>query len=277
MNKEKVMNKLKQGFSLIELMIVIVIIGALTAIILPQFNASESEAKDAGCDASNYGTLRQLSNYRSINGVYPSRLHTGFELATAANDESMGATAGVSALADVTAANLTTNTVIHPLSAGQADSLNAAGIDVLAAGGFGMNAVFTSVTNTVAVRNINAQWLEDPTDPTSVVTINGLPIFAHAYGDPQLDYIPNASYSTSLAGDNLIVPLFVAPTADWDNAVVDGSKLESKISVAQVGGCPWLEGGEHFRYYITYFKVFGDGSPAKLIGTTCPECGSLNP
>ena len=70
--------KKKEGFSLIELMIVVVILGALTAIILPQFDVSETEVKDTACDASNYGTLRQLASFRSANGVYPTGFHTGY-------------------------------------------------------------------------------------------------------------------------------------------------------------------------------------------------------
>jgi prepilin-type N-terminal cleavage/methylation domain-containing protein len=273
---------MKQGFSLIELMIVVVIIGALTAIILPQFNMSETEAKDAGCDASNYGTLRQLINFKSVNGVYPSRLHTGFEDETSADAVAMGATAGAAALADVTAYNLTNETATVNLSANQAASLNAAGIDIIAAGGFGVNAVFTEVTNNVAVRSIDQDWFEGFHDDGSVdtdtaVTINGLPIFAYASADPQLDYEVGNAIDDLDDVDGIVVPLFAAPTADWGNAVVDGASMESKVGVAQAGGCPWLEAGDEFRYYITFFKVFNNGDAAKLIGTACPECGSLNP
>jgi prepilin-type N-terminal cleavage/methylation domain-containing protein len=272
---------MKQGFSLIELMIVVVIIGALTAIILPQFSMSETEAKDAGCDASNYGTLRQMVNFKSVNGVYPSRLHTGFEDATAADTVAMGATDG-SALADVTAYNLTNETVVATLNEGQADSLIAAGIDYLAAGGFGVNAVFTPVASGVAVRSINQDWYEGfhddgSADTDTAITINGLPIFTYASSDPQLDYEVGDAIGDLDDVNGIVVPLFAAPTADWDRAVVDGASMESKVSVAQAGGCPWLEAGDEFRYYITFFKVFDNGDAAKLIGTACPECGSLNP
>jgi prepilin-type N-terminal cleavage/methylation domain-containing protein len=264
----------RKGFSLVELMIVVVIIGALVAIILPQFNMSESEAKDAGCDASNYGTLRQLTSFRSINGVYPSRLHTGFE--TAALSSAMGTTEGATALAEVTLSNLVTHTETVSLNADQAKSLADGGLVYLANGGFGIEPEFQVVTNSVSVCAVNANWYEDAHEggTESPVTINGLPIYAYSLNDPQLDYEPGDSYVSE--DDNIVVPLFVAPTVDWEYAD-RASGIGSRVSVAQEGGCPWLEAGEQFRYYIAFFKVFGDGSPAKLIGTACPECGSLNP
>lgn len=269
---------MKQGFSLIELMIVVVIIGALTAIIIPQFSASESEALDTGCDASNYGTLKQLINFKSINGVYPSRLHTGYE--TDASGAAIMGTTADSAIAPPTAANFTNvaSTVASVLTEDQADSLAAAGIDVLAYGGFGIDAVFDGVGTNAYVQTVTADWLEDQSDSGTSVTINGLPIFAYAARDPQLDYATSDTSTSDLDDvDGIVVPLFAAPTADWDNAVIDGDSFESRVGVAQAGGCPWLEGGEQFRYYICFFKVYNDGSAAKLIGTACPECGSLNP
>ncbi|MFA7174882.1 MAG: prepilin-type N-terminal cleavage/methylation domain-containing protein [Kiritimatiellia bacterium] len=264
----------RKGFSLIELMIVIVIIGALVAIILPQFNASESEAKDVGCDASNYGTLLQLSNYRSINGVYPSRMHTALE---SAGGNIMGTTEGVSKLASITASNILYRSNIVTLDEKQAGSLAAAGVEYVANGGFGIEADFTAVSNGVSVVQVDHDWFEDAKgeDKSSSVTINGLPIFAYANEDPQLQFKPGDSSATK--ADGIVVPLTVAPTTDWENAVVGGDKFASRIGVAQEGGCPWMEGGAEFRYYIAFFKVFNDGRPAKMIGTACPECGSLNP
>jgi len=265
---------MKQGFSLIELMIVVVIIGALTAIIIPQFSASESEALDTGCDASNYGTLKQMINFKSINGVYPSRLHAGYETELSGSSaDTMGTTDDVSALAEATAANYSTNSVdVVQLSPGQASSLIAAGIDKIATGGFGIDAKFTDVATNSYVPSVTGEW-KDGSDP---LTINGVPLENYVSVDPQLD--ANTARAAIASTDGIVVPLFVAPTADWDKAVIDGDRFDSRVGVAQAGGCPWLEGGEQFRYYIAFFKVYDDAkTPAKLIGTACPECGSLNP
>jgi prepilin-type N-terminal cleavage/methylation domain-containing protein len=264
------------GFSLIELMIVVVILGALVAIIIPQFNQSESEAKDAGCDASNYGTLRQVSNYRSINGVYPSRLHTGFE-ANAAAGAPMGTTAGVTALAKVTESNYTASVSAVALTADQAASLKKAGIVQLAYGGFSGNppavaAEFVETATGVYVPTVTAEWLENHDDINSTVTINGVSIENYTQVDPY-------DSSSNPEENGIVVPLWAAPTADFENYYLGdvSAKYPSKVSVAQVGGCPWLEAGAEFRYYIGFFKVYDDGTPAKMIGTACPECGSLNP
>ena len=55
--------KKKTAFSLIELLIVISILGALTAIILPQFNVSEQEAQEAISKHNAMGLMRFLNQY----------------------------------------------------------------------------------------------------------------------------------------------------------------------------------------------------------------------
>lgn len=291
MNKlnKKLFGTARKGFTLIELMIVIVIIGALTAIILPQFDTSEAEAKDAGCDASNYGTLSQLSKYRSLNGVYPSRMHTGFEDegATAA----MGDTAGA-ALAAITKANLTNGTSVKLEDTADkkyATSLKEAGIISLAAGGFGKDPVTFQAVNTFSVKSITSDWYEswkigddgkatEELDTTSeAVTINGIKLTNYRYADPYKAQSGDTDAQTN-PEDGIVIPLFIAPTTDWEHWYdAGGNENASKIQVAQAGGCPWLEGGSEFRYYIAFFKVYDDGRKAKLLGTACPECGSLNP
>ena len=52
-------------FSLIELLIVVAIIGALVALVLPHMESNEQEAKDTACDYNSYGTLRYLTMFRS--------------------------------------------------------------------------------------------------------------------------------------------------------------------------------------------------------------------
>ena len=44
-------NKLQQGFTLIELMVVVAIVGVLTAVGLPQLTAAQDKAKDAAAKA----------------------------------------------------------------------------------------------------------------------------------------------------------------------------------------------------------------------------------
>lgn len=327
---EKSLRRAKKAFSLIELMIVIVIIGALTAIILPQFDVSEAEAKDTGCDASNYGTLSQLTKFRSLNGAYPARMHTGYEAAKggASTEELMG-TSEDSVFAKIpsfTALNMasgasstarsTSFNVNNAAYRDFGDSLREAGIISLACGGFPIEAANsniayvafngiagnTSMTTAKAVylSAITSDWFEawaindDGTandaelDITSTpITINGIPLPYYMFEDPRTEYEDGTALPTSItsaamiggeSGDGIVVPLFLAPTTDWDHWYdANGGENDSKIQVAQVGQCPWLEGGAEFRYYIGIFKLYADGSKAKLLGTMCPEGGSLNP
>ena len=90
------MNKFRNrqgGFSLIELMIVIVIIGILAAVGVPIYTANVKKAKQSECDAT-LGTIRtQLRVEYAENDIYP--------LAASATDVT-----AVAAL-DFTAADLT--------------------------------------------------------------------------------------------------------------------------------------------------------------------------
>ena len=295
--KKKIEQARKQGFSLIELMIVIVIIGALTAIILPQFDGAESDAKDTGCDASNYGTLRQLTTYKAANGVYPSRLHTGYEADADSSSLIMGTSSGVQKLATPTGLNIAHCSTPVELSPAQAKSLKDAGIVKLAFGGYGTDIVFPEVAENVTVASITASWGEEHESNNSVtagteVTINGLEPYLYASAADPMELQaaidagtvdPDAALAGDYAADGIVVPLFIAPTADWEHAyngsVADVS--DSKIGMQQEGGCPWLDGDSQFRYYIAFFKVYnevdGEVAPAKFLGTACPECGSLNP
>lgn len=64
--------KRKNGFTLIELMIVVVIIGILSAIAIPKFQDISDKAKAAAC-RSNISALAHCLNFYAVdNGAYPS-------------------------------------------------------------------------------------------------------------------------------------------------------------------------------------------------------------
>lgn len=65
-------NQRKKGFTLIELLIVVIIVAILAAIVVPQFNNTSMEAKDATLDA-NLAAMRSAVELYKLqhNGSYP--------------------------------------------------------------------------------------------------------------------------------------------------------------------------------------------------------------
>ena len=74
------------GFSLVELMIVIVIIGVLAAVAVPSYNNNVTKAKMSEADAT-LGSIRtQLRVYYGENGVYPTAASGSYVIGADWND-----------------------------------------------------------------------------------------------------------------------------------------------------------------------------------------------
>lgn len=71
--------KKQGGFSLIEMLVVIIILAALVTQILPSVNVTEREVNTIADDYNNAATLRYLSMFNALTGTYPSGLHTGLQ------------------------------------------------------------------------------------------------------------------------------------------------------------------------------------------------------
>lgn len=71
----KAFMKSKKGFTLVELMVVVVIIGILTAIAIPVFKNVETNAKDNTCDANERTIQSAIQLYKADNnGTDPADL-----------------------------------------------------------------------------------------------------------------------------------------------------------------------------------------------------------
>lgn len=283
----------RKNFSLIELLIVIGIMGALAALILPAFSDSESAAKDTACDYNQAGTLRYLQMFRSANGVYPTGFHTGGSTATWAGT---GAETDVE-LTTCATYNFSNTNASEDLALeggngeNYAGSLINAGIVTLAYGQ-GDAAAFVELSNTaVTVKAVKecdegaTTWTEELDPLTGEVNPTGAPLtlrgvsLGHVAQIGQLDDMSTADtkclqFRATDEPKFKIVPLYVAPTMDWEKYYVDGPN-ESKVSISMPGKCPWGSDGKA-RYYIAFFKVYEDGTPAKLLCTSCPDCGILD-
>ncbi len=260
----------RQSFTLIELLIVIGLLGALTTLILPTLSANREEALGDVCDYNQAGSVRVLKQYENIVGGYPADLHTGLQ----GTDATAVAMEG---LPDAQTDHMITDIADtrHALTTNQATSLSAAGIGSVCSGtGLNSTAVAedVNVAAACAVDGSNA-WLDDG---GVEMTFDGIDIsdWATATGTPSWD-----------ASAGPVVCLYVAPTVNWSAGSGDNndwSKGDVELAIDMEGQCPIptaaASGDEvSFAYYMAYFKVYDDGSPARMIGSTCPECGVLNP
>jgi prepilin-type N-terminal cleavage/methylation domain-containing protein len=258
------------GFTLIEMLVVIGLLGALTALILPALAANREDALGDVCDYNQAGTVRVLKQYHGLVNAYPADMHNGLQ-GTADTSVAMEGLPG--AQEDHMVNNIADTR--HALTADQATSLSAAGITSITSG-TGLNstavAADVNVAAACAADGSNA-WLDDG---GVEMTFDGILIsdWATATGTPSWD-----------ASAGPVVCLWIAPTVNWaagSGGNNDWTKGNVEYGIELEGQCPIptaaASGDEvSFSYYMAYFKVFNDGSAARLIGTTCPECGVMNP
>ncbi len=273
MSKKNHSHKFNKGFTLIELLIVIGLLGALTALVLPSLMADREEALGNVCDYNQAGTVRVLKQYYQLTGGYPADMHSGLW----ENDGSAAAMPGLpEAQADhMGNASGVACPSLHPLSADEAASLVASGITSICYGdGLQSEAVAEGV-NVVRAADGTNYWLDD-SDPAQEMTFDGVKIS---------DYC--AAATSPDKKDGVVIALWITPTTNWDSTQSslnqDWGGNNVRFSIDMEGQCPIPQAAAvdtdevTFAYYMTYFKVYSDGTKAKLIGSTCPECGVLNP
>ena len=64
---------LKKGFTLIEILFVIVVIAILAAIVLPRLTETATQARENACDANVANINTQIERYYFKEGIWPSQ------------------------------------------------------------------------------------------------------------------------------------------------------------------------------------------------------------
>jgi prepilin-type N-terminal cleavage/methylation domain-containing protein len=228
----------KSGFTLIELLIVIGLLAALAAVLLPNLMGTREDAL-AGIDKYNAaGTLRTLRVYETVTGNLPDGLHTGLD-----NDGTALVAGLTGKLADYVKAKPAT---ISALGDDALKALQTLGLTKLAYGagdvdghdadggttGVASNNLYgyQTLTTTSAVIHAEENWVNNKGQD---ITFNG----------------KSLHYLMDHEGYKDIIVLFITPTAQW-NASGKGWGQGFSMGLDIPATSPITEGD--FPYYVAY-------------------------
>lgn len=91
MRTVRIKRSMQKGFTLVELLIVVIILAILAAIVVPQFSASTDDAKVSSLKATLAGVRSAIDIYYQQHGTYPSAVAATGTAACAAGTPGAGA------------------------------------------------------------------------------------------------------------------------------------------------------------------------------------------
>lgn len=129
----------QKGFTIVELLIVIVVIGILAAIVIVAFNGIQARARDSSKESSVKSLMKAIELYNAENGSYPA-------LAGCSDNSGCGLT-GLSTLLVPTYIGAMPNNLT-----GVSYARNTNGV------GYGLNVPYESKPRCIAGNNPNPTW-----------------------------------------------------------------------------------------------------------------------
>lgn len=233
----------RKGFTLIELLIVIGLLAALAAVLLPSLMGDRTKALENVCNYNQAGTLRTLKQYETMtSGMLPNGLHTGLE-----TDGSVMGTLP---------AALAANMGLAPSAALDSEdvaALNAIGITKLAYGTGDPGGTsaddkigYIPLTGSANVVVLSTDWKNDAGDE-------------YSFNGKTFSLLTEEGYDK-------IIPLFIAPSTDWSSSNSVGWVKGFEVSMELPGACPVPDAD--FAYYMAYVGIKQTGEATYTITTS---------
>jgi prepilin-type N-terminal cleavage/methylation domain-containing protein len=225
----------KSGFTLIELLIVIGLLAALAAVLLPSLMGDRDAAFNSVDKYNQAGTLRTLRQYEAMTGQLPNGFHTGLT-----QDATPKLMPGVSTQFKANVNNASAEGGIDQLSANEANALGKIGINLLAYGtakdeSHDLDDLgYQAVEEDLYVINVGEGWKDS----------NGKEL---SFNAKPVHYFEHEGYTK-------IIALFIAPTLQWDAEGRDWVKGFS-VGMDIPATSPIPKDDTTFPYYIAYVGI----------------------
>lgn len=263
-------------FTLIELIAVIAILGALTMLILPKFMNTENDAKMAVSQFNASGLMRFLEGYQASTGEFPQSMHTGLDQKGTdfvKTIDANGAETSTYAMPRPLITNMQNATAVLEADGEKDDafgggkmpqkfreSLAKAGVKTTFYGFEGISGDWGPYSITDAkypVRYISKDWYD----------ANGDTIMIRGKGIGEW-----ATYNGAVSDYSRFVVLFFTETSLMN--AKDNEKNNSRLGLAAAPVSPLVTKGQ-FGYYAVVFYAFNSGKAAYIYTIISPEGETL--